>query len=127
MFLETAAWTYDGLIEFYIDKISSQFWGSSLRKDHPRVIKSGSHALTVDSKDVAKIIGKYSKNDFIVVKMDIEGAEYDLLMDFIKKGVLQLVDFMAIEFHPKYTKHKTAETFLIDLMNVTGVEYFEWN
>ena len=128
LYNQTAAWTYDGTIDFYLDTVNqnNHFWGSSLNKNHPDVVRSGSVKVSVKCMDIAGIIKQYKLDDLVVIKMDIEGAEYDLLLDFIKKDVLQLVDFMAIEFHPKYTKHKTAENFLIDLMNVTGVKYFEW-
>jgi hypothetical protein len=37
---QTAAWTYDGKIDFYLDTINKQndFWGSSLNKNHQVVI-----------------------------------------------------------------------------------------
>lgn len=115
------------MIEFYLDSYSSNNWGSSLRKDHPRVVLSGGHAVTVDCKDVAAIIGSYTKEDFIVLKMDIEGTEYELLIDFIKKGVFSLVDYMAIEFHPRFTKLKSSKQILVELMKATGVKFVEWD
>jgi hypothetical protein len=36
LYKSTAAWTYDGTIDFYLDKINVKrnFWGSSLNKNH---------------------------------------------------------------------------------------------
>ena len=36
LFKSTAAWIYDGTIDFYLDKVNAgyDFWGSSLNKNH---------------------------------------------------------------------------------------------
>jgi hypothetical protein len=36
LFTQTAAWTYDGQIDFYLDTVNKEadFWGSSLNKNH---------------------------------------------------------------------------------------------
>ncbi len=49
--------------------------------------------MTVQSLDIARIIKQYSENDTIIVKMDIEGSEYDLIQDFAKKDVFKLIDY----------------------------------
>ena len=43
MYNGTAAWIQNGEIDFYLDLVNSdnEFWGSSLKKTHPDVIKSG--------------------------------------------------------------------------------------
>ena len=37
--------------------------------------------------------------DFVVCKMDIEGAEYEILEQLIKTGAIRLINFLAVEFH----------------------------
>lgn len=32
--------------------------------------------------------------------MDIEGSDYDLLLDFLVKDFYKLIDYMVVEFHP---------------------------
>jgi len=36
---------------------------------------------------------------FIAVKMDIEGAEYDVLEHMKEEGTLDMVDYLGLEFH----------------------------
>ena len=37
--------------------------------------------------------------DFVVVKMDVEGAEYELVPYLLRTGVLDLVDEFFVEVH----------------------------
>lgn len=129
MFNETAAWTNDGTISFYLDTVNEDrhFWGSSLIGNHPDVVRSGKKNVTVKCVDIARIIRQYSADDFIVVKMDIEGAEYDLLLDFVVKDVYKLIDYMAVEFHPSITRFKDAKSILLQIMKLYGTNYVNWH
>ena len=44
----------------------------------------------------------FEPGDYIAVKMDIEGAEYDVLEDMEASGALAYVDFLAVEFHAHF-------------------------
>ena len=59
--------------------------------------------------------------------MDIEGAEYELLQDFIKKKVIELIDYIAIEFHPYVTSYKNINEILISLINLHNVKFINWS
>ena len=124
LFNETAAWTHDGKIDFYLD--TGHFWGSSLDKNHPDVIRSGRKKLTVPCKDISRILKQYKENDLVVMKIDIEGAEYDLLLDFIKKDVFKLIDYLAVEFHPKVTRFSTGDSVFLKLINIFKTKYVQW-
>merc|ERR1712127_1178420 len=82
--------------------------GASLINTHPDVIKSKKKGVfqkvNVTSVDVARLIRQYSKDDIIVVKMDIEGAEYELVIDWVKKDALAYIDQFACEFHGGFSK-----------------------
>jgi hypothetical protein len=83
--------------------------------------------VTVQSLDIARIIKQYSENDTIIVKMDIEGSEYDLLQDFAKKDVFKLVDYIAIEFHTNVSPFQRPEDVLLSLIQLFGVKFLSWN
>lgn len=129
LFNETAAWTYDGTIDFFLDTVNSQknFWGSSLNKEHPDVLRSGQKKVTVKCKDISRILKQYKENDFIVIKMDIEGSEYDLLLDFMKKDVYKFIDYLAVEFHPQITRFKTVDSVFLEIMKMYDTKYVRWN
>lgn len=129
MYNETAAWIYDGTIEFYLDvvNVGYNYWGSSLDKNHPDVLNSGLANVTVECRDIARILSQFDVHDMIVLKMDIEGAEYELLVDFLKKDVFKFIDYMAVEFHPFIKSETTKESILIELINIMGTKFVEWH
>jgi hypothetical protein len=59
--------------------------------------------------------------------MDIEGAEYDLLQDFIRKDSIKLIDYLAVEFHRFVSPFKNPEDLFISLVNLFGVKFLKWS
>lgn len=126
VFKRTVAWIYDGTIGFYIENATGFGLGSSLDKKHKDVVKSGSVETIVSCRDIAKMIKKLDRNDFIVVKIDIEGAEYELIMDFIKKDAVQWVDHFAIEYHKEMRKFESPEATLNSVLKLFGATFSDW-
>jgi hypothetical protein len=66
--------------------------------------------ITYDSeKEIVKILNfsnliqTFSNiNDFIVVKLDIEGSEFDVLDELIITGFIKYINELYIEFHPHF-------------------------
>jgi hypothetical protein len=58
--------------------------------------------------------------------MDIEGAEYGLLQDFIKKDAFKLIDYIAIEFHPYVSTFKHPEDVFRSLIKNQGIKFMNW-
>lgn len=94
--LDKAIWISDGEIDFYLSKHGR---GSSLIKEK----KSGGLSkilVRVESVDFGQWIkNRFSKDDFILVKLDIEGAEYKVLDKMLADGSIEYVDELYIEFH----------------------------
>jgi len=94
--LNKAIWTHDGTVEFYLaeDTLGSSVLGNK---------KTGNLAKTptkVDSVDFGQWLkNNFSRDDYIFVKLDIEGAEYDVLENMLKDGTIVLVDRLYVEFH----------------------------
>ena len=58
---------------------------------------------TVEQIDLsAWMKASFSKDDFLVLKMDIEGAEHEVLPKMIRDGTLSLVDVLLWECHTKH-------------------------
>lgn len=126
VFKQTAAWTYDGMISFYIENVTGFGLGSSLDENHPDVIKSHSTKTKVACRDIASFLKTFNLSDFIVMKIDIEGAEYDLIMDFIKKDAIQWVNHFAIEFHKQIRKFDSPEKTLNDILKLYNATSSDW-
>ena len=100
--------------------------GSSLNSKHPDVIKSNTFKVTVQCRDIAKIISKYRSEDLVVLKMDIEGAEYDMLFHFYKNNVLKLIDYAAIEYHPALASIKKTSDVFSTILKLGGTKVADW-
>jgi len=105
---EKAVWNKDGHVDFYLDSldlVEGSGW------DHPgqaSTTAKGKITGTLDrenphraiSIDLNKwIIENFNKDDFIHVKLDIEGGEYDVLPSMIDGGSIDYIDDFDIEFH----------------------------
>jgi len=72
---------------------------------------------------------KLSGYDFIVVKMDIEGAEYsiiDSLYKFFKKENIKLIDYLIIEFHPKTLRNIKNQDKYLKYLEKMDIEISKW-
>lgn len=70
------------------------------------------------SSDVLKEIIKQHSNNPIVLKMDIEGAEYECVKDIDKAGLLKKIDIVFMEWHIKGYKQIT------DILEKNGFIWF---
>ena len=131
LYTETAAWTKNEKLVFFLDTINfhGNFWGSSLLNYHPDVVNSGFKNVTVTGIDVADLLRQYDKNDEVVMKIDIEGTEYPLLLHLIKEHLLDRVDIIATEFHSGIVKNiptKELETFFSGYFRFMDIRTVPW-
>jgi FkbM family methyltransferase len=81
---EKAVSTSDESIDFYTGKHLS----GSLRNDKLTGNIYKAKPILVESVDISSFIKKqFSPNDYIVLKIDIEGTEYDILPKMLKDGL----------------------------------------
>jgi len=114
------AWLYDGEIDFY----------ASGRKEgrangvfsNPRAVKRGQQTVfKTPCIDFGKWIkDNFSKDDYIVLKMDIEGAEHDILPHMIVDGSIYYLNLAYVEFHDK--KREGYSILKQTLKNIEGFE-----
>jgi FkbM family methyltransferase len=72
--------------------------GSSLRADKVNICRSDfENAASVDFSEFIK--DNFATSDIIVLKIDIEGAEYDLLNKMIKDGTINYINQIFCEWH----------------------------
>ncbi|KAJ4459665.1 putative translational elongation factor EF-1 alpha [Paratrimastix pyriformis] len=86
-------------VPFYLDEVNPRenYWGSSLFRSHPNVGRTV-QVPAVGLSSFFREIGA-TKNDLILVKMDIEGAEYDVLKEILLDGSWQLISHLFLKFH----------------------------
>ena len=87
-------------------------------------IKKSYSVSTINFSNFIK--NHFSKNDFIVCKMDIEGAEYEVLNKMIKDDTLQYINIFYIEWHNKLLQKKYNEKNIMDNIVFNNIVYNEW-
>mmetsp|Transcript_783 Transcript_783/g.1250 ORF Transcript_783/g.1250 Transcript_783/m.1250 type:complete len:391 (-) Transcript_783:88-1260(-) len=101
--ISTAAYMCEGTTSFYLDTVDVQqhFWGSSMSPNARDVQRSGKKKVTVPLMNLNRLLWETSiKEDYVLVKMDIEGQEHDILPCLAKSKAADLVDALYVEQHP---------------------------
>jgi len=93
-----AAWIEDSFIEFYLSTSWSD--GSSVYKEKNSGGISENVLLKVPCFDLSSFINSFDKDDYIILKLDIEGAEYEILSKMIDDNTIKRVNELHGEFHP---------------------------
>jgi len=94
-FAATAAYCCAGQTSFSIDPdAANNHWGSSMKKSF------GSTQVTVPTVNVMQLISEnVSPADWVILKVDIEGAEYDVIPTLAQFSKANLVDIIFLEEH----------------------------
>ncbi len=89
-----AAWLYDGQMEFFKTTAAGKTRNSVYFKDSMNKEK-----VVWECMDFSRWLDRTSdKEDYVIVSMDIEGAEADILERMVKDGSIDLVDRINVEF-----------------------------
>lgn len=99
----SAAFTYDGTMKFFVDPVDAD--GSTVM-ELKKVDATGSltnqqcPTISVPCIDLDAFIRDNTiPSDYVVLKLDIEGAEYDVLEKLMRTGVVNRIDELFAEFH----------------------------
>lgn len=109
---KAAVGTYDGKASFQVGQTSVS---GTLRNDKKSRVTG--QTVTVDIIDFPRWLSEnFTEDDYIVMTIDIEGAEYDLLPYMLEKGSFDYIDKIGIEFHSHKLKsnNSVVEDLLIE-------------
>lgn len=111
-----AAWLKDGEIEFAVDNTDTPM-GSTAEQSKLNIWDTMPH-IKVESFDFSEWVKQF-KDDYLLVKMDIEGAEFPVLEKMLKDDTVSCIDKLLCEFHPnKATNYTTNDKInLIDRLS----------
>jgi FkbM family methyltransferase len=121
-----AVWVRDGTVNFYPARRSTA--GSTLLKDKTTwsVSKTPVEVLSLDFS--AWMAQEFSAADHIVLKMNIEGAEYEVLEKMLADGTLAMVNRLYVSFHyqkiPSITKKRHQK--LVEDIGSAGHKILNW-
>lgn len=105
---QNALWDSYGTMNFYI---SNDVWGDlgctldptkreKLDLNNPKIVK------TIRFSD---FINEFSNEDYIIVKLDIEGAEYNVVSDLLLTGTIHKINELYIEWHDHFFNKSSIE------------------
>jgi len=101
-YVPNAAYMCEAQTSFYLDTTSHryQYWGSSMSAKAPDVVRSGKQHVTMDTVNLNRLLyERTTPADYVIVKMDIEGAEYDILPCMMNSPQTALMDIIFLEYH----------------------------
>tara|TARA_Y100001973_G_scaffold82168_1_gene121395 strand:- start:4238 stop:4912 length:675 start_codon:yes stop_codon:yes gene_type:complete len=117
-----AVWDKDGKEKFYVSPKSTESGTMLLEKNTGGIEKE--NFIKVPTINFSKWIkNNLNKEDYIILKFDIEGGEYRVLKKMIEDGTINYINEFKGEFHYDKLKH-TSE--LVDTINYVH-DYFNKN
>jgi len=150
-----AVWISDGFIDFFpswdnsgssIFADAAELAGATLRKrligglKGPITEKNEEYIIYKEKKplpankvkciDLSSFLkNNFDRNDYIIIKLDIEGAEYEVLRKMKKDGTLSYVDEIYIEFHDRFMENENDKTTqqIIEGVKKLGVKFNQWD
>ncbi len=95
----------DDMYHSAVNSIENEFLKSTIR-DRNNYVK----ITVVRAREILESIIKENKHLPIVLKMDIEGSEYNCIKDIDSQGLFKYVDILILEWH--YKGHESITTTL---------------
>mmetsp|Transcript_35439 Transcript_35439/g.63761 ORF Transcript_35439/g.63761 Transcript_35439/m.63761 type:complete len:296 (-) Transcript_35439:100-987(-) len=98
----TAAYSCEGKTSFFVDTVNTaeNNWGSSMSENHVDVVASGKVQVTVPTMNINRLLYEQTiPADRVILKMDIEGAEWDIVPCLANSPSASLIDIFLLEVH----------------------------
>ena len=133
VFFPYAAWISEGTLDFYRDVRDTRKAGGTLLEEKTSV-SSHNVLMPVQSFDFSKWISTtFNVDDTIILKMDVEGAEYQIIPKMVEDDTIKFISKLDIEWHWYKLKNVSLEYHLaaeevvrhIPRINLPGVERAE--
>lgn len=100
--VNAAVWIKEGVEEFQLSPTITD--GSTLLKTPPEEYEGEYLSIQVSTFDFSNFLKQFKERDFkLIVKFDIEGAEYHVLNKMISEGTIHYVDEIWGEWHEAKT------------------------
>ena len=121
---EEAIWVDDINKDFFISVDNWGDLGCTLLAEKKEKLDL-ENPVNVKCIDFAKFLKSFSEDDYIVVKLDIEGAEYDVLNHLIETKAITKINELYVEFHDIFF-NRNSEDIKNKLLNFNIKCNFNW-
>jgi len=85
--------------------------------------------VKVECVDISEFVKNNLNNeDFNVLKLDIEGVEYEVLDKLIDDNLLSYFDTVIVEWHPHIRSDKVKDIeYYLNIFRKNNIEYIHWD
>ena len=120
--------TSNGLATFFVDDLPGKWggavnnaWGSSLFQHDKRMqnVTAGMLRLADFLKDYVYKRKGVDSTSRIFAKIDIEGAEFQVIPDLLRENLLCGIDKIAAEVHPWFSPGSSSKALFASITNHT--------
>lgn len=121
---KSAAWTCSGILDFYICPQNPLSQGPSLFKEKKTGHLDRAHPIKVKCFNFSSWIrSTFQPDDHIVVKCNIEGAEYPVFNKMLEDGTMKYIKKLYLHVHwHKIGMPKEENDRFIERIKAAGVE-----
>ncbi len=124
--IKKAAWIDSKGVEFTLDNRPGVLTGGSMFNHNQAYLKNTTK-VKVESVDFSFWLkNNTAATDDIMVKMDIEGAEYDILDKMFVDGTINRVKIIIIEWHDRFMPGK-KHSYLTQKIKKLNIRLIEWH
>jgi FkbM family methyltransferase len=91
----------------------------SVEKDSSSIIKKSSNSINIQLKNIFDFIQENNIKEIDLMKINIEGAEYDLLDYLIAKNMIKFIKNIQVQFHDFEANSKERMDAIKDQLKIT--------
>lgn len=133
---DCAIFSYTGKIKFsqFLENDEGSSVNCLMSKGVCKDINSESYRkhdtiIDVECKNLCDVINQYNDDDFIVIKLDIEGAEFETLRTLLKTSAINKINDLYVEWHTPFVLDEDDNTCNELKLKITekGINLYEWH
>ena len=126
IYKQEAVWIKNEELSFFISKDKWGDLGSTLLQEKNESLDRD-HPLKVKAIDFAEFLtSNFSNEDYLIVKLDIEGAEYKVIEHLINTKAIKLIDEIWVEWHDMF--YKGIDHFAVRYkLGAQDVAVYKWD
>lgn len=136
--INSGIWIFDGELKFNPERTNPKYGGNNdgegstfmdlgnwkIKSENNPGAGEFINSYNISVTDLSKFINDLEDREYLLVKMDIEGSEYQVLRHLIKEGTISKIDDLYVEFHDwaMVTENSSTTNSLIDEIRSLGIK-----
>lgn len=104
---DCALWINDGEMPLYVSVDRWGDLGCTLHKEKREKLDT-ENPIVVKTIRLSDFLDNFSNQDYIVLKLDIEGSEYEVINDLINTDKIKKINELHVEWHDHFFLEKTS-------------------